>query len=339
MIPRPVELAGQPPQLSFGVQLPTCLAGTLYPVPFADCDALIRIAVAAEQLGYHEVSGNDHLSTTNAVRKAWKEPPEYFESLVTLTAIGVQTSVLRLTVGTLALPPRDPVLLAKQVATLDRFTGGRVSLAVGAGHDQDEFERVSPGLKDPALSRLTTETVRSLKALFTQRLSSFSGNYRHFRDVESYPKPMQTPLPILCSGNSEAAIQRAGELGDSWLAAGLGPDELRIGRKKLTEHARHAGREPERIVTALQSVVCLDETEMQAQKRFRRTGANGCVAAQRPGRCLVGTPDQLCADLEALTEAGLDHLCASFVGDTVDEMISQMRLFAVHVLPYFAHLT
>jgi alkanesulfonate monooxygenase SsuD/methylene tetrahydromethanopterin reductase-like flavin-dependent oxidoreductase (luciferase family) len=116
--------------MRFGVDVPTCPAGMVYPVPFAGIDDVVRIAVEAERLGYHEVSGNDHLSTQQFVREAWPAPPDYFEPLVTLAAIAAKTSVVRLGTGILVLPMRDPVLLAKQVATLDRLSGGRVTLAV-----------------------------------------------------------------------------------------------------------------------------------------------------------------------------------------------------------------
>ena len=70
--------------MKFGVDVPTCLAGMAYPVPFATAHEVVRIAVEAEQLGYHEVSGNDHLSTQRFVRDAWPEPPDYFEPLMML---------------------------------------------------------------------------------------------------------------------------------------------------------------------------------------------------------------------------------------------------------------
>ena len=101
-----------------------------YPVPFATADDVVRIAVEAEQLGYHEVAGNDHLSTQRFVREAWPAAPDYFEPLMMLATIAAKTSVVRLGTGILVLPMRDPVLLAKQVATLDHISGGRVTLAV-----------------------------------------------------------------------------------------------------------------------------------------------------------------------------------------------------------------
>jgi alkanesulfonate monooxygenase SsuD/methylene tetrahydromethanopterin reductase-like flavin-dependent oxidoreductase (luciferase family) len=157
-----------------------------YPVPFATADEVVRIAVEAEGLGYHEVSGNDHLSTQRFVREAWPQPPDYFEPLMMLATIAATTSVVRLGTGILVLPMRDPVLLAKQVATLDQISGGRVTLAVG-GY-RDEFENVVPDLADVSRIDLMSEGIESLRVLFERPRSTYEGKYRRFVDVESYPK-------------------------------------------------------------------------------------------------------------------------------------------------------
>src|SRR5438477_9305489 len=101
------------PRMKFGVETPTCTAGMMYPVPFATIDQVVDVALEAEQLGYFDVAGNDHLSTQQYVRDAWPVPPDYFEPLVVLAAVAAKTSVLRLTTGILVLPMRSPVLLAK----------------------------------------------------------------------------------------------------------------------------------------------------------------------------------------------------------------------------------
>jgi alkanesulfonate monooxygenase SsuD/methylene tetrahydromethanopterin reductase-like flavin-dependent oxidoreductase (luciferase family) len=102
----------------------------MHPVPFASIHDVVDIAIEAEQLGYTDAGGNDHLSTMDFVRRAWPQPPDYYEPLVTLAHIAARTSVLRLTTGIMVLPLRSPILLAKQVATLDRLSSGRVTLGV-----------------------------------------------------------------------------------------------------------------------------------------------------------------------------------------------------------------
>lgn len=179
-----------------GIDVPTCLAGIAYAIPFAAADEVIQIAVEAEEFGYHEVAGNERLSTQRFVREAWSAPPDYFEPLTMLAAIAAKTSVVRLATGILVLPMRDPVLLAKQVATLDHISGGRVTLAVAAGGYRDEFEGIAPDLADASRTQLMTEGIEALRVLFEQPRSTYDGKYRRFRDVESYPKPVQSPLPI-----------------------------------------------------------------------------------------------------------------------------------------------
>jgi alkanesulfonate monooxygenase SsuD/methylene tetrahydromethanopterin reductase-like flavin-dependent oxidoreductase (luciferase family) len=149
--------------MKFGVDVPTCLAGMAYPVPFATATDVVRIAMEAEQLGFHEVSGNDHLSTQRFVRQAWSSPPDYFEPLMMLATIAAKTSVVRLGTGILVLPMRDPVLLAKQVATLDHISGGRVMLAVAPGGYRDEFEAVAPHLANANRADLMVEGIESLR--------------------------------------------------------------------------------------------------------------------------------------------------------------------------------
>jgi probable F420-dependent oxidoreductase len=334
--------------MKFGVDVPTCLGGMAYPVPFATADDVVRIAVEAEQLGFDEVAGNDHLSTQRFVRQAWSVPPDYFEPLIMLAAIAAKTSTVRLGTGILVLPMRDPVLLAKQVATLDHISGGRVSLAVAAGGYRDEFEAVVPDLADASRTDLMAEGIDALRVLFEQPRSTYEGKYRRFVDVESYPKPVQSPLPIISGGNAKGAIRRAGERCQGWLPAKLGPAEIAVGRDTVMTYARAAGRDPEAITIGLQSVVCIADTADEARERllastfdlFRRslkdTMMKGVDLDKYVADNLIGTPDEVCAKVAAFADAGLDGFYATlFVANTVDEMLEQMRLFARHVIPAF----
>jgi probable F420-dependent oxidoreductase len=333
--------------MKFGVDVPTCLAGMAYPVPFASAQDVVRIAVEAEQLGYDEVAGNDHLSTQRFVREAWSAPPDYFEPLIMLATIAAKTSVVRLGTGILVLPMRDPVLLAKQVATLDQISG-RVTLAVAAGGYRDEFESVVPDLADASRVDLMTEGIEALRVLFEQPRSTFGGKYRRFVDVESYPKPVQAPLPIFSGGNANGALRRAGERCEGWLPAKIGPAEIAAGRAKITSYARAAGRDPAVITIGLQTVVCIADTAQRARERFQRstfdlfrgslqdTMMKGVDLDKYLADNLIGTPDEVCAKVAAFEDAGLDGFYATlFVANTVDEMLEQMRLFARYVLPAF----
>ena len=334
--------------MKFGVESPTCTAGMMYPVPFATAQDVIRLAQEAEQLGYHDVGGNDHLSTQRYVREAWATPPDYFEPLTVLANVAARTSVIRLTTGILVLPMRDPVLLAKQVATLDQLSNGRVTLGVAVGGYRDEFEAVAPDLRHASRADLMREGIEALRTLFTERHATYHGKYRRFEDVESFPKPIQSPLPIYSGGNVDGSIRRAAELCEGWLPAKIGPDAVKAGRTKLDDYARKAGRDPATITTALQTVVCLGDTTEQAHVRFSgssfdlfrnsltQTMTRGVSREAYLSANLIGTPDQVCEKVAAFERAGLQHFCATlFVGNTVDEVLDQMRSFARYVLPAF----
>lgn len=334
--------------MKFGIEIPTCTSGMMHPVPFASAQDVADVAVEAEQLGFHDAAGNDHLSTMRFVRQAWPAPPDYFEPLITLAHVAARTSVLRLTTGIMMLPLRQPVLLAKQVATLDQLSAGRVTLGVAVGGYRDEFEAVLPDLKRASRAELTREGIEALRVLFDDSHSTYRGRYVHFEDVESFPKPVQSPLPIYSGGNVEGSIIRAARLCQGWLPAKLSPEQLRAGRARLNEHARAAGRDSSSITTALQSIVCLGDTPGAARETFlnssfdlfRRslsaTMTKGVDLDSYLERSLVGTPDEVCAKVAAFADAGLDHFCALlFVGNTVAEMRAQIRTFAREVLPAF----
>jgi probable F420-dependent oxidoreductase len=335
--------------MKFGIEVPTCTAGMMHPVPFATAAQVVDTALEAEQLGYHDAGGNDHLNTMQFVRDAWVDPPDYFEPLITLSHIAARTSVLRLTTGIMVLLQREPVLLAKQVATLDQLSGGRVLLGVAVGGYRDEFERVRPDLAKANRAELTRETIESLRALWEQDIAGYDGKYVRFENVQSFPKPVQSPLPVYSGGNSTGSLRRAAELCQGWLPAKIGPDKIAEGRAKIAEHARAIGRDPGEIATALQSVVCLGDTPEQARETFldssfdlfrkslSHTMTKGVDLDKYLDMNLVGTPEQVCAKVDAYERAGLEHLTALlFVGNTVEEMRGQIRRFAREVMPAFS---
>jgi alkanesulfonate monooxygenase SsuD/methylene tetrahydromethanopterin reductase-like flavin-dependent oxidoreductase (luciferase family) len=246
------------------------------------------------------------------------------------------------------LPLREPVLLAKQVATLDQLSNGRVTLGVAVGGYRDEFEAVRPDAAGANRADLTREIIESVRALWEQPRTSYRGKYVHFEDVESFPKPVQDPLPIYSGGNVEGSLRRAAELCQGWLPAKIGPAKIAEGRAKIARYVQAAGREPDTITTALQSVVCIGNTEEQARETFfnssfdlfrkslQSTMTKGVDVDAYLAMNLVGSIDQIVEKVGAYQSAGLSHLTALlFVGNTVEDMREQMRMMARHVLPLF----
>jgi alkanesulfonate monooxygenase SsuD/methylene tetrahydromethanopterin reductase-like flavin-dependent oxidoreductase (luciferase family) len=118
-----------------------------------------------------------------------------------------------------------------------------------------------------------------MRTIWEQRRASYQGKYVRFTDVESYPKPVQEPLPIYSGGNVDGSMRRAAELCQGWLPAKIGPAKIAEGRAKVVEYARAVGRDPGTIVTALQSVVCLGTPP---SRRARRSSTRRSTCSARP---------------------------------------------------------
>lgn len=334
--------------MKFGVALPTCTEGMLYPIPFAAPADVVRVAVEAERLGYHAVMGNDHLTTQAYVRKRWPDPPNFFEPLITYAYCASSTKTIRFMTGVIVLPMRHPVVLAKQVATLDQFTGGRVVLGVGVGAYREEYEATQPRLKEVSRAELVEEGIVAMRLLFTERRATYNGRHYQFEDVEMYPKPVQSPLPIFSAGNAEGSIRRAAELCEGWLPAAMGPERIRQGRDRLHMYAEAAGRDPAAVEIAPQLVVCVGRTAEAAERDFKKSQVYEHLLSLQQSTLkgfdidsyvsmnLIGSVDQVGELIEGYRDAGASHLSGLlFVSNSVDEYIEQMALFAETVMPRF----
>ena len=325
--------------------LPTCMEGLSYPIPFAEPDAVIRIAQHAERLGYHSVWGNDHMTTQRYVRAGFPVPPRFWEPLVTYAFIAANTTTLRLGTGVLVLPMRrDIVVLAKQIATLDHFSGGRLEIGVGVGAYREEFEALAPE-SDAHRGDMMEEGLKALHALFAERVSSFDGRYYRFREVELFPKPRQARLLLYYGGNSEKHLRRVAESADGWIPAAMEADRLRRHTARLRELTAAAGRNPAAIAVAPQFVVHVGRTQEAAVARFRQTQMYKHLMSLRQSTLreqaapmedlnLVGSIDAVIDKAKRLEEAGVTHLLGLyFAVDGVSELLDQMQLFAEEVMP------
>ncbi len=159
------------------VGFPTAMEGLTYPIPFSEPEALLRIARHAEALGYHSIWGNDHMTTQAYVRAEFGRAPRFWEPLVTYAWLAGQTTSLRFGTGILVLPMRkDIVVTAKQIATLDQLSGGRLELGVGVGAYREEFEALAPDARGHR-GDMVVEGVAALLTLFEAERASFRGAY------------------------------------------------------------------------------------------------------------------------------------------------------------------
>lgn len=329
--------------------LPTCMEGMMYPVPFASPQDVVRIAKHAEALGYHSVWGNDHMTTQRYVREEFPVPPNFWEPLITYAYLAAETTTLRFGTGMLVTPMRrDLVVVAKQVATLDHFSGGRFILGFGVGAYREEFEALHPGWKAQR-GDLVEEAIQALKLLFSERRATWHGQHYHFEDVEMYPKPAQNPLPIYVGGNHPNAFRRAARYGDGWLPAGMPVEQAceKIGQFKAL--VAEQGRAWDEMDVAMQLIAYVGPTHEQALARFRSSqmyqhlvSLSGSTLKEQAGTRyedtnLVGTAQEVIEKARRFDAAGVKHLCGTyFCADSVSELLDQMQVFAEEVMPHLA---
>jgi probable F420-dependent oxidoreductase len=333
--------------LRFGVHIPTCIEGMMYPVPFARPADILPTALLAESLGFDSVWGNDHMTTQRYVQREFPDPPNFYEPLITFSYVAAHTTRLRLATGIIVLPMRTMPVLAKQVATLDQLSGGRVVLGVGTGAYREEFEALFPDAKGVHRGAMVEEGMQALRLLFTERRATFRGRHVHFEDVECFPKPVQTPLPIYAGGNHPDVRRRAGEHGDGWMPAVLSPEEVKQGVEDVHRAAARAGRDGSRIDIAPQLAVSIGRTHEEAQRRFRTSQLyrhleslkNTTLREQTGGydqRNLIGSPEEICERIRLYQQAGVTTLSGMlFVATTVPEMQEAIELFGREVIPHF----
>jgi probable F420-dependent oxidoreductase len=233
--------------MKFSIGIPTCREGLYVPVGFAKLAEIVRMAQVAEELEFHAVWGNDHLSIPGHLRQFTTGNANFYDPLIVLSHIAAVTHRLQLGVGIVVLPLRDPVYLAKQAATLDGLSDGRLLLGVGIGSIREEFEAVQRPGTDTHRGKIMDEGLEIITRLFREDSVSFDGDYNYFTDLRLYPKPVQTPFPLYVAGTHPNAIDRVVKWGNGWLIAGSTADRIRQSVERLEAATDLAGRDIEEI--------------------------------------------------------------------------------------------
>jgi probable F420-dependent oxidoreductase len=210
------------------------------------------------------------------------------DPLIWLSYVAAATRRLRLATGILILPFRNPVILAKTLASLDRLSGGRVLLGTGVGWVREEAEAL--GVDFAKRGRRNDEYVEVMRTLWREPVASFHGEFVDFEGVVSEPRPVQEGgVPIIVGGHSEAAARRAGRLGDGFYPLGVGPERLASLRAVMDESAREHGRDPSRI-----EITCVGMPTVESAEFYASLGVHRMIFFPAEG------------DLEALRKS-LDH--------------------------------
>jgi probable F420-dependent oxidoreductase len=220
--------------------------------PFAEPEGAAAMAVAAEQVGFESIWTVEHVvvpvgyESTYPYDRSGKMPGNddapVPDPLIWLTWLAARTSTIRLATGILILPQRNPVVLAKELATLDYLSGGRVDFGIGVGWLAEEFDAL--GIPFAERGARTDDAVGALRALWSEDVASYEGRFTSFSGCISKPQPVNGSIPIHVGGHSEAAARRAGRLGDGFFPGEGNHTKLAHLIEVARNEAAEAGRDP-----------------------------------------------------------------------------------------------
>lgn len=225
------------------------LIGVVYPqTEYGDDPAAIRdYAQTAEGLGYSHILAYDHVLGANPERPGgWKGPytfeTPFHEPFALFSFMAGVTQTIGFTTGIIILPQRQTALVAKQAATLDVLSGGRLRVGVGLGWNQVEYTALGKDFHNRG--RRIEEQVSLLRQLWTQPLVNFLGRWDTIPDAGLKPLPVQRPIPIWFGGHAEPALRRAARLGDGWMPNFRTPEDAKPALEVLRQSLEEAGRDP-----------------------------------------------------------------------------------------------
>ncbi|HTY56022.1 MAG TPA: LLM class F420-dependent oxidoreductase [Candidatus Binataceae bacterium] len=222
----------------------------------ASADAIREAAINAERLGFSGIWAPEHVVLFDSQSSKYPYEPtgqlplpkdiNFYSPFVALTYAASVTTRIRLATGVCLVPERNPIFLAKEIATLDHLSGGRVALGVGIGWSAEEFR--AAGVPFERRAARTREYIELMRRLWSEDKTTFSGEFVSVENVRSFPKPVSgAKLPILFGGESDAALKRVASYGTGWFGLGLTPEEVGNKVKQLHRFARDYKREPEEL--------------------------------------------------------------------------------------------
>jgi probable F420-dependent oxidoreductase len=269
-------------------------------------ESMIAIAEKAEELGYVSLWTSDHI----LIPASLPEPfGNLLETFTTLSYLAARTETIGLGTGILVLPMRDPLLAAKQAATVHHLSGGRLTLGLGVGWIAQEYSflRTDFGSR----GHLADEYIEAIRVLFESDHPAYHGDHINFSDALFSPRP-RVPIPIVLGGSSKRALSRAARLGDGWYGLRLSPE---IAGLAIDEMNRIGHRRDFTLSLRLQVRV------------------GGAVESADPATALHGDADAIVGQLQKYGDIGIEQVVIEPSANHLADFVEQMRLFAHEIAP------
>ncbi|MCY4448279.1 MAG: TIGR03619 family F420-dependent LLM class oxidoreductase [Chloroflexi bacterium] len=286
-------------------------------------ETFLRYIDAAEELDWDSIWFSDRI-----VGPAWRMDPIAGMAIVT-----GRSEKLKFGTGVLLMSMRSPVTAARELATIDLLSNGRLVLGVGVGQESPaEYEAM--GVRKRDRGKRLDEAIHIMRRLWTEERVTYESEFIKLTDATIGVRPKQANLPIWMGSRSEAGLRRTGRLGDGWLPTQITPEEVAAGIARIQEYAAEVGREVEHDHFGLQINSYLVESGTVPEHIKERYLLRRRSDVSPEQLNLLGTPDQIMARLREYIDAG----ASKFVFNPAcgaDEMLEQMRLQAEAIVQPF----
>lgn len=302
--------------------------------PMAEPATMARVAQLGEELGFDYVTLTDHIALPDTSVPGYPysesgafyspDPGRRFELLTATAWVAAKTERIRLVLAVLVVPHRPAVLAAKMLSTLDVLSGGRLTVGVGAGWLQAEFDAV---VTTPFAERgaVTDAYLDAFRQLWTEDKPRIENKYVRYDGLVMEPKPVQKPHPpIWVGGESGPSMRRAARVGDAWYPIGSNNahlldtlPRLEAGIAKLRRLTEAAGRDPAKIGVVY---------------RVKRHGHEAPPASDGNRRLFTNGIANVIADIKALRAIGVTGLDFDFEGRDAEKSMAEMRRFSAEVM-------
>jgi probable F420-dependent oxidoreductase len=301
--------------------------------PWTSADTIAMLGARVEELGFDSVWVSDHVVIPERIESVYPYGPpgsftpsnrgNFFEPLTVLAYLAGRTRLVQLGVSVLVVPQRQPLVAAKQWATLDTLSGGRTILGVGAGWMREEFAALGADTFERRGAALD-EAIRLFRAIWSRPgPASFDGQVYRFPPIRAEPRPLRTGgPPIWIGGHGRRSLRRAAELGDGWQGIRMDLDELDATRATMVDLLGRYGRRPEELDLAMTLA----------------SYAPGARPAGPPAQAdLVGSPSEMAERVGQYVEHGIRHvLLQPQPQDSPTSVAEAIEFFGREVRPQLA---
>jgi probable F420-dependent oxidoreductase len=263
-----------PDHLKFGLTSIN-VGATSYP------EALLNLAQAAETAGFDSLWAGEHIILAESSTRM-PATIRLLNPLLALTFVAAHTRTIRLGTGVLLLPQHQPLILAKELATLDVLSGGRLMIGIGVGWSEEEYQALGVPFRERGAR--ADEYLAAMRAIWSEEKPAYHGQFVSFQGVQAYPHPVQQPTPpIITGGRAPAVIRRTIEQANGWYGFALDLDETANILAQLREAAGRYHR-PASLGELEISVAPRIPIDKETAQRFAELGVHRLIFIQPPGK-------------------------------------------------------